>query len=428
MKTTLIALLLALALFVAGCSSEEKQQAQNDDATTAEQQEPQASADSAPQSAAVEQPHETGMQDSEPAPKTYDVSPIVSLDAANDKNAVLDVIAAAKMPWAGERGSDTAASSPEVDVTVEVDILQPEAKNEAAQPVPSGEPVTAATPAPVKAQAAEAPGFSLHKYVALETAKSRNYPFSPQVGKEPVEEKVTVDASFGVEAPQTPRPAVPEEATPPAAPARREAASPPPAPQAASAPPAAPEPQAAPKHDLGVGFGAPEIPKPAPEPEKVAAVEKPAPRPAPAAPAPRPVPVAKAEPVIIGNVPVEPLSPDKPLNPEATTVTEQFKKFAVYWVRKISSNYLHGIDNKEVVNEGGTFVARYTHLDPKSVSLLIKEKPYDHTPFVGLMKYTELTFQSTGATPEEALNGRFKQVQRLGITEIFRYSKGKWIE
>ncbi len=62
------------------------------------------------------------------------------------------------------------------------------------------------------------------------------------------------------------------------------------------------------------------------------------------------------------------------------------------------------------------------------MKLWIKEKPYKHTPFVGLMRYQEYSYEAVGDTPDEALGGKFDIVRRLRITEIFRYSGTNWIE
>ncbi len=278
-------------------------------------------------------------------------------------------------------------------------------------------------------------GIALPDVMPGETAKSRNFPPTPQVAK-PGEE---VSAVFGVSVPQ-PQPArevpAPEFGVTPPPPAPEPAPAAPPVaekPAETPLPPPAPEP-AATAADIGLDLGAEapvkKEPAPAPEPPKEPEPEKPVlAQPTQDLPeitlqeAPKP-----AEPVKMRDVEVHPLDADTPINPMVDQAVSTFKDFAIYWVDKISGSYIHNRNNIEVANEGGKFVARYTDIDKKSLELWIKEKPYDHTPFVGLMRYQEFSYEAVGDTPEQALAGKFDVARRLRITEIFRFANGKWIE
>lgn len=470
MKTTLIALLLAVAMLV-GCSDDDETTSRRGTSSSTEQSEKQ---ETVPRASTGEQPGATAESSvgqavvetpaSEPGEQVATPQEADSSDTqASDQNAS---VSSEPLEPAGKEEQEVLV------VEQETPQPQPESQNETAEVMVTAEPVPGAEETANAPEAATEPlapaesletatasgspassaslgDVSLPSYTAKETMKSRNYPFTPQVADDPGKDE-SVQASFGVEVGEG-RPAVPEgvetqtqptQAAPAVQPAAETAAAPAtPEPAPAAAKETAEE--SKPQHDLSVGFGAPEMPKPAPEEPVAATTPEPAAKPVAVAPPPPPPPapkpaVAKPKPalrksgkedrVLIADVPVQPLSPDKPLSPDAPRVTQEFKDFAVYWVNKISSNYLHGIDNKEVISEGGVFIARYTHLDKGSVSLVIKEKPYDHTPFVGLMKYTEFKYESRGNTPEEALAGKFEPVERLGITEIFRYGDGKWIE
>ena len=74
----------------------------------------------------------------------------------------------------------------------------------------------------------------------------------------------------------------------------------------------------------------------------------------------------------------------------------------------------------------GQYVATYRLIAPAEGSE-VKATGDKFSPFVGLMKYEEQTFQSRADTPELAKKGPFKCEKEVIITEIFRYSKGKWV-
>ncbi len=123
-----------------------------------------------------------------------------------------------------------------------------------------------------------------------------------------------------------------------------------------------------------------------------------------------------------------PRSANVPINPGAHEASEKFKAFTDYWLNKIGGSYIHSVKSMEIVPMDGKYVARYTELDRSKVTLDIKESNYDHTPFVGVMKYHEQTMESVGPTPEAAKSGKFAVAKRVGVTEIFRFAQGKWVE
>ncbi len=53
-------------------------------------------------------------------------------------------------------------------------------------------------------------------------------------------------------------------------------------------------------------------------------------------------------------------------------------------------------------------------------------RPETRVP-VGTIKYLELKFQHRGSSTTEALDARPKVIEATEVTEIFRYSKNKWV-
>ncbi len=392
MKNICLALLLVLILALGGCPSGSDDEPQGQKEVTAEQQATDSSApsESAPKQAenlTVETPspdnatskaeEQQSQNDTAPAPEQVadqsgtpaqpeHPSPqgsVAEPDPANDTNATN-----ATSENLSPLPADTPATPPE-------NAAQSQDNATVAAPEEKPIEVTAVvepTPEPVS-------GVTLPSLVPGETSKSRNPPPTPQVdktdegvgaqfgmamepGKAPQEKP---SAQFGVTALETAKKTEQAKAEEPAPKAEKAAAKEEPKKEAAKEE----KPKASPK-DMGLNLGA-ETPEKKPEPEKKAEVKPKEPVKPKEQTAKKPQPKLqqapkKAEPVVIGDVEVHPLDPAKPINPMVDGAIESFKKFADYWVNKVSSSYIHGPGNIEVVNEGGKFIARYTDIDRKS--------------------------------------------------------------
>jgi len=209
-----------------------------------------------------------------------------------------------------------------------------------------------------------------------------------------------VTPQFGV---QAPAPAAQPQAQP-------KAAAPPAAPAAA---PAAAAPAEKPEQ------------KKAEEPKTPAAPPAAAASGAPAAPAGN---LSLASLSKTNKIEIIPRSPDKPPHPKSGEAAQKFVTFCEVWLKTLTKNYIHTANNVEIVDKDGKYVARYTAIDMSSVKIELKESAYDHTPFVGLLKYSEQQMEAAGDTPAAAKAGKFAAAKRIGVTEIFRYTKDHWIE
>ncbi|MCS6925224.1 MAG: hypothetical protein NZ578_04900, partial [Candidatus Binatia bacterium] len=58
--------------------------------------------------------------------------------------------------------------------------------------------------------------------------------------------------------------------------------------------------------------------------------------------------------------------------------------------------------------------------------ITVKKTSSKDTPFVGILTYYQQVMRSVGKTREEALKGPFQQAGTSQVSEIFRYTKGKW--
>lgn len=105
----------------------------------------------------------------------------------------------------------------------------------------------------------------------------------------------------------------------------------------------------------------------------------------------------------------------------------RFVEFAVRWMGTIGRNLRHTESDKQVLREGGGYVARFVRLDSSSASFSIKPSTSGSAPFIGVLRYEEHHFEGRGPSGSEAVSGPFQRVRRLRVTEIFRFVDGRWV-
>ena len=114
---------------------------------------------------------------------------------------------------------------------------------------------------------------------------------------------------------------------------------------------------------------------------------------------------------------------------EDSDVEKAFVKFQHDWIEKLNHYGKYGKKNVEVKEDQdhkGTYVASYLELsDP--FEYRIKKTGQKGSPYVGVIRYKKMEYSSRGKTPEEASNGNFECKRQLTVTEIFRFSGGKWV-
>lgn len=114
---------------------------------------------------------------------------------------------------------------------------------------------------------------------------------------------------------------------------------------------------------------------------------------------------------------------------EEADVEKEFVTFQHEWMQKLLRNGKYGRSNVQVKvdeTQQGVYVASYSELsDP--IDYRIKKTDQQGSPYVGVVKYKKIMYSSKGKTPEEATRGDFVCDRELIVTEIFRFSGGKWV-
>jgi hypothetical protein len=108
---------------------------------------------------------------------------------------------------------------------------------------------------------------------------------------------------------------------------------------------------------------------------------------------------------------------------------ESFVTFQQEWMKKLQQHGFYGLSNVKVEEDGaqkGVYIAKYVELsEPKESE--VRKTANKASPYVGVLKYERWEYVNRGSNPEEARKGPFKPESRELISEVFRYSKDKWV-
>ena len=108
-------------------------------------------------------------------------------------------------------------------------------------------------------------------------------------------------------------------------------------------------------------------------------------------------------------------------------VKKAFDVFQNDWIAKLNQHGEVGEDKIKVERDPqGRYRASYRAI-AKDRQCEVKATGDKASPYVGVLKYEEQTFVSTADTPELARLGPFTCEKEVAVSEIFRYSKGKWL-
>lgn len=117
-----------------------------------------------------------------------------------------------------------------------------------------------------------------------------------------------------------------------------------------------------------------------------------------------------------------------PVSTQTLYIEQQFALFSQAWIDKIDRNFHSRIGNVEFVNNGAGYVGRYMQVDRDSVAWSVKQASTGPGNFIGILEYTEWTYESVADTQTAAALGPFVPVHGRKVTEIFQYHANRWLE
>ena len=117
--------------------------------------------------------------------------------------------------------------------------------------------------------------------------------------------------------------------------------------------------------------------------------------------------------------------------PQLIITTEEdalatFDAFTIEWMQKLVQTEDFHKTQAQVVESPDGFAVEYVGYIPDRL-IKVKKTDSSDTPYVGILTYSEKKLRCAGKTKEEALQGPFEQVETNPVSEIFRFTKGKWV-
>jgi len=104
-----------------------------------------------------------------------------------------------------------------------------------------------------------------------------------------------------------------------------------------------------------------------------------------------------------------------------------FDDFTQDWMRKlIETEPFQRAKRVTVTKTVEGFVAEYTGYLPHRYTE-VKSTKSPTTPFIGILTYYKKQMQSFGKTEQDALSGTYRQASTSEVSEIFRYTDGRWV-
>lgn len=107
-------------------------------------------------------------------------------------------------------------------------------------------------------------------------------------------------------------------------------------------------------------------------------------------------------------------------------VKKAFEVFQSDWIVKMNHHGRFGTDKIKVEKDSqGRYYATYRVI-AEDMESEVKATGNKASPYVGVLKYEVHTYASHADSPELAKQGPFEVERQVSVTEIFRYSGGKW--
>lgn len=118
----------------------------------------------------------------------------------------------------------------------------------------------------------------------------------------------------------------------------------------------------------------------------------------------------------------------KGVEDDPVVMQQKLDEFAHSTIVSINRCIIPSSQKKEISkNADGSYTARYIEVDPASINTSYKKSdhvgPVSH---IGYMRYKEVEYTCTAKSREEAANGPFRQKRAEMLTELIKYTRGKW--
>jgi hypothetical protein len=113
-------------------------------------------------------------------------------------------------------------------------------------------------------------------------------------------------------------------------------------------------------------------------------------------------------------------------DPGKPAAQKSFEQFVNVWMSKLDGIGKMNILGIDIMPHDQGFVGRYVCYGPEC-KFSIKETGSPLTPFVGLLHYSEKHFLKKGGTRQKTFQSPGMLTKKIRVTEIFRFTRGKWV-
>ncbi|WP_291322665.1 hypothetical protein [Desulfonatronospira sp.] len=103
-----------------------------------------------------------------------------------------------------------------------------------------------------------------------------------------------------------------------------------------------------------------------------------------------------------------------------------FEDFALQRMYMLNRNYAGTKDNPRMEQTENGLVGRYSKAHKNTLKVNVRQTQSELSPFIGVMKYVEVRYESNGECRESVANGTFDMVRARSVTEIFRFVQDEW--
>lgn len=113
-------------------------------------------------------------------------------------------------------------------------------------------------------------------------------------------------------------------------------------------------------------------------------------------------------------------------DPGKTAAQKSFEQFVNVWMSRLDRIGKMNILDIDIVPHDQGFAGQYVCYGPEC-EFSIKETRSPETPFVGILHYSEKHFLKKGETKQKAFQSAGMLTEKIRVTEIFRFTRGKWV-
>ncbi|EFI34629.1 hypothetical protein Dthio_PD2001 [Desulfonatronospira thiodismutans ASO3-1] len=103
-----------------------------------------------------------------------------------------------------------------------------------------------------------------------------------------------------------------------------------------------------------------------------------------------------------------------------------FNKFAKSRVDMLNRNYAGTKESPRLKHTENGVVGKYSKAKKDSLTVQVRRTQSELSPFIGVMKYTEVRYKGSGDCSNSITSESFERVRTRSVTEIFRFVQDDW--